>query len=458
MDIVNSLISAIEHFQFLSYWVILAVFILEALAFVGLFIPGATILVLIGFLCAEDALKILPIFVAVFFGSIIGDYLSFNLGAKGVKILDKNNQNALVADYLEKSEKFLLSHGNKSIFIGRFIGWIRPVLPFLAGFLKMDKRRFYIINSFSLFVWIVSFLFLGYFFGHAWKQIEILAGRAAIFSLAFFILFFLIYLIRLSFIKKGSGFLNLLKFLLKYLWREIGVRFGLDNFIVRHPAFFYFIKNRLSWNDFFGLPLTLILLTIAYIAFLFAGIAEAILKEGILAEIDYALVEYFYRFRQETIIYFFHIISFAGRFWLGAIIAFAASVFFWLKKRNYYLPAIWAVFIGNEAITYLTKFILQRPRPEDIIFKEKFFSFPSGHASLVLALYGLLAYLFIRETNNWKSKVNIFFFTFTAIAFIGFSRLYLGAHYLSDVAGGYLLGLAWLLIGVSIIKWKEKRG
>lgn len=93
----------------------------------------------------------------------------------------------------------------------------------------------------------------------------------------------------------------------------------------------------------------------------------------------------------------------------------------------------------------------QRPRPTGIgVYREVFFSFPSGHATISAALFGYFAYFLWRQVDTWKTRLNILFATGILIMVIGFSRLYLGVHFLSDVLGGYLLGSLWLIIGICI--------
>ena len=83
------------------------------------------------------------------------------------------------------------------------------------------------------------------------------------------------------------------------------------------------------------------------------------------------------------------------------------------------------------------------------------FSFPSGHATAAVAFYGVVFYLLIRNAKRLKSKFALLTTGFVFILIIGFSRMYLGEHYLSDVVGGYLLGFLWLLFSISILLWKE---
>jgi undecaprenyl-diphosphatase len=101
----------------------------------------------------------------------------------------------------------------------------------------------------------------------------------------------------------------------------------------------------------------------------------------------------------------------------------------------------------------LGKIILHRSRPDTALYIENTFSFPSGHATIAMSFYGFLTYLLIRNFSKWKRKTNIFFSGFAIIILIGFSRLYLGVHYLSDVLGGYLSGAIWLIIAISLSEY-----
>jgi len=109
---------------------------------------------------------------------------------------------------------------------------------------------------------------------------------------------------------------------------------------------------------------------------------------------------------------------------------------------------------GGGIFSLFGKVAFHRQRPSGIaVFTETSFSFPSGHATIATALYGFLVYFLWRQTDSWRTKLNIFFTGSVFILAIGFSRLYLGVHFLSDVLGGYLLGLLWLNIGICMVEW-----
>ena len=104
----------------------------------------------------------------------------------------------------------------------------------------------------------------------------------------------------------------------------------------------------------------------------------------------------------------------------------------------------------------LTKIILQRPRPLGInLIDATGFSYPSGHSMVSMAYFGFISYLIYKNLKNKIAKVSLILLLFTVITLIGFSRIYLGVHYLSDVIGGFLLSIAYLMIYIKINNQKE---
>jgi undecaprenyl-diphosphatase len=104
----------------------------------------------------------------------------------------------------------------------------------------------------------------------------------------------------------------------------------------------------------------------------------------------------------------------------------------------------------------LLKQLFQRKRPLSPLLKAaKGLSFPSGHAIMAVTFYGLLIYILQHtietEWLNWTVTILIIIL----IILIGFSRIYLRVHYASDVLGGFIIGLLWLLISLAILKWLE---
>src|SRR3989344_8686277 len=117
------------------------------------------------------------------------------------------------------------------------------------------------------------------------------------------------------------------------------------------------------------------------------------------------------------------------------------------------------LFVGviQDIITSLGKVVIRRPRPELAFYNEHTFSFPSGHAALSVVFYGFIAYFLFRSIKKWEKKVAVLCAALFIISLIGFSRIYIGVHFLRDVWGGYLLGAIWLVIGITVSEIINRR-
>ncbi|WP_162428495.1 phosphatase PAP2 family protein [Pontibacter pudoricolor] len=97
------------------------------------------------------------------------------------------------------------------------------------------------------------------------------------------------------------------------------------------------------------------------------------------------------------------------------------------------------------------KTFISRARPADVAYYQvEHYSFPSGHATTAMALFGLLAYFIYRHNRDKPYRKFIVWAAAILILLVGFSRIYLGVHFLSDVLAGFILGFLWALVGISL--------
>lgn len=138
----------------------------------------------------------------------------------------------------------------------------------------------------------------------------------------------------------------------------------------------------------------------------------------------------------------------------GAIFLIAVSIILLITIKNKRIGI--SICTNLAVITLLNqilKRILQRPRPEEFgIIEETGFSFPSGHSMVSMAFYGYLVYLIYKYVKNKYIKWGAIVLLSTLICSIGLSRIYLGVHYTSDVLGGFLISISYLVIYVSATK------
>ena len=129
-------------------------------------------------------------------------------------------------------------------------------------------------------------------------------------------------------------------------------------------------------------------------------------------------------------------------------------IFIFCKKIRWFVTFD---LVGVTLINQLLKHIVRRPRPNILrLVEESGYSFPSGHSMVSMAFYGIIIYLVYKNVSNKYLKWLLITLLSLLILAIGFSRIYVGVHYFTDVVGGFLLGLAYLVIYVNIYNNKVK--
>lgn len=452
MDIINYLLPKIEHFRMLGYWIVLLVCLLESIAFVGVLVPGAFIVVAFGSLAAQGYFDLGDLIWFAALGAIIGDGISFALGKKG-KVLFSEESRFFKASYLTSGYGFFSRHGAKSVFLARFIAPLRGVVPFIAGLSGMDAGRFYFWNVLSALAWTVTHLVPGYFLGHAWRIVEVWSSRFGIFLAAAAIFLACGYLLKRFLMRIGKQLVDFLASIMMSAGKWIMARRFVGRLINDHPRMAAFLRGRVRTGQFSGLPLTFLLIASMNILLLLTGVIEDIVTSDTIVTVDRNIANLLFMYRDPVLVKVFLWISVLGRLNFILVLALAVSLILWLRKRISFIAPILITLSGSYLFVILGKEALRRPGPVAVglaVYHEYFFSFPSGHATIATAIYGYLAYYFWTETETWKNRLNILFAAGIAIAAVGFSRMYLGAHYLSDVIGGFLLGLLWLIIGICV--------
>ncbi|MBS1340951.1 MAG: phosphatase PAP2 family protein [Clostridia bacterium] len=138
----------------------------------------------------------------------------------------------------------------------------------------------------------------------------------------------------------------------------------------------------------------------------------------------------------------------------GAVFLSIATIALLLLIKNKKIGlSIFSNIVIITILNQLLKRILRRPRPTEFrIVEETGYSFPSGHSMVSMAFYGYLIYLIYRYIKNKYIKWLLIVLLSILICLIGISRIYLGVHYTSDVLGGFLLSISYLVVYISLIK------
>lgn len=170
---------------------------------------------------------------------------------------------------------------------------------------------------------------------------------------------------------------------------------------------------------------------------------------GILS-IDARAEQFFTAIREPFWTQFFSAVGLLGKWHIVLGIVAAGSLLLWYANKRTFLFPLWLSVGGAEAATFLLKNTIMRLRPEMAAVVENSFSFPSGHATVAVALYGFFAYLLFRMCRTRNEKILACVVGAFLILLIGLSRLYLGVHYVSDVLAGYLVGALGLCLGMYV--------
>ena len=130
--------------------------------------------------------------------------------------------------------------------------------------------------------------------------------------------------------------------------------------------------------------------------------------------------------------------------------------FLLVTKQNWFSIRVITIAISSLVLMILLKQLFQRKRPLSPLLKAaRGLSFPSGHAIMAVTFYGLLIYILQHIIAADWLKFVLIVLVIGLIILIGFSRIYLRVHYASDVLGGFIIGLLWLLLSLAILKWLE---
>ncbi|MBU2159206.1 phosphatase PAP2 family protein [Patescibacteria group bacterium] len=165
----------------------------------------------------------------------------------------------------------------------------------------------------------------------------------------------------------------------------------------------------------------------------------------LLRSVDIPLARVLAQFQTLPSIQFFLVVTaLAGT--LGTVLIGAGAVYF-LRNHQRYARSFIYVLLGSAVSANLIKVLIARVRPEPLQWFDPLltFSFPSGHATAAMALFGSLAFISARLTEG-RMRTFLVGLSVLLVFLIGLSRLMLGAHFFSDVVAGYVLGLFWMYL------------
>jgi len=418
-------------------YLIVAVFAFaETGAFVGLVVPGETVMLLGGAVAGQGAIDIYLLIAIAWFSAWLGDTTSFFLGRRlGREFVLKHGPRVGIShERFEKVEDYFGRHGGKTIFIGRWISLVRAFAPFIAGSSGMGYRGFVPYSILGTGLWASLHILIGYFFSRSIETAGHYAARGA-FALA-------------TLIAVVAGTVFLVRWLRVEENREKAVGWMENHVATRwlvelaRGRELRFLWDRVTPGGTFGLEFTSLMATLAVALFVLVSYAVLVGGDPGPTPGDETAAEVVGHIQTGALTGVAKVVSFlgsAGFTW--ALAAIGAALLAWRRR--------WAEFwvlLGGMTITQLGLTVLEesvdRPRPADPLVSASGNSFPSAHAAHSVIYLWLAITIVLRLRPGMARATAVVVTGFVLTALIGLSRVYLGVHYLSDVSAGWALGAA----------------
>jgi undecaprenyl-diphosphatase len=214
-----------------------------------------------------------------------------------------------------------------------------------------------------------------------------------------------------------------------------------------------FAAARFSPEEAFGLQLTLGVLVLLLAMAGFARIAGAVVDGAPITELDLRLAAWLHAHAHQSDVLRNFMLGVTHLHSTPGVLALTALATAWLYRRGArrWMLTLLVTVPGGMLLNVAMKHTFERARPhfDEPILTLTTYSFPSGHSVAATLLYGVLACYFTRHARSWGARAAIVLAAGAMVALVAGSRLYLGAHYLSDVLAGMAEGCAWLAICVT---------
>lgn len=160
----ESVIPAVQYLGIWFYLLVILASLLESTIIIGTFVPGTVLLLFFGFTASQGEIGLYQIIISTAVGAIVGDCISYILGTYGHSYIHEK-KGLLRLSHIEIGKAFFVKHGGKSVFFGRFIGPLRQVIPFVAGMVHMEQKRFLFLNTLGGVLWAYTYIVVGFYFG-----------------------------------------------------------------------------------------------------------------------------------------------------------------------------------------------------------------------------------------------------------------------------------------------------
>ncbi|WP_330646847.1 VTT domain-containing protein (plasmid) [Thioclava litoralis] len=449
MTSISQLLPSIAALGMIGYWVIGSAAALEAFFLTGIFLPGTLVVNAGGVLVQQGVLDFFDLVWFVAIGSVLGGEATYWLGRHARRGM-LGRWNVQEMPVFKRAEALFHRRGGMALVIGRFLGPVAAFVPFAAAMAGMERRKFSLWNLISGVPYAFVHVGIGYAIGAGLTKLNPVLTRDAAFAGGAIVLIAALWwtLRRLDralpyLMSMAGGWMDML-----------GQHPVLNSWAQRHPRFARFIQQRLDRSHFGGLPSSILAMIALYLLSLGIGLAFDFIHAAPIVQIDARLAQLMQLFWTPGLIRFFTLFTALGDKLVVGLFLAIALLWLVVLRRGALIAGLFTALGSDLVSVILLKSSFARPRSALGYFTETSGSFPSGHATLSVAFYGMLFYLLWR-LGRMGAFTAMFGAALIALL-IGGSRLFLVEHYLSDVLAGWTLGGLCLILGVTIAEWLQR--
>ena len=428
----------------LAYLVVAVLATAESL-FLGLVLPGELVLVLGGLLAFHGRVSLTVMLVLAAAGSVGGYLLAYAIGRRyGPALRTSRLGRRIGPDRWAAVEKALVKRGARAILFGRLVGVLRAVMPMAAGMARMRFRIFAIYAVVGGLIWGPGSVLIGYFAGGSYQKITAVTGPAG--------LVLVILLVLIGVVTAAARWISTHPQRLRDAIARVIDRPPVLALRQRYRRELAFIARRFTPGAALGLSLTVGLVVIGLAGWAFGGILEDVLHKDELATRDSPVAAWLVGHRTGWLTGFMQVVTTLGSGRVVVVLLILATLVLTRKGYRWSTAVMLALVAGGTGVLVDSiKLLTTRTRPSiaDLLTAAPGYAFPSGHSAMAAATYGAIAYLLAGRLRRWGHRVSVWAVAVLVIMLVGFSRLYLGAHWLTDVLGGFALGATWTALVIT---------
>jgi membrane protein DedA with SNARE-associated domain/membrane-associated phospholipid phosphatase len=424
---------------------------LEASAFVGFVFPGEIAVILGGVAASRGTVPLWAVVAAAVSGAIMGDSVGYLVGRRwGTHLLHGTvGRLPVIRTHLDKhldsARAYVQRRRGSAVFFGRFTAALRVLVPGLAGISEVHYPTFLVYNVAGGTLWGAGFAVLGYIAGASYHRVEKIASQAGLILLGLIVAGLIASRLLRHFAARSPG--------LKAIGDRAAATPPLAWVRRRFPVQVAWARCRLDTRSPRGFWLTFTVAAGALAAWAFGGLTQDVVGHDDTVLADPHVTAWVIAHRTGWLTSALQVLTWLGSTAFIIPAGLATGLYFVLGRRDWRPPVLLTVAVAGAVGLYnIVKALVGRPRPPAAIWIGHYTgaSFPSGHATQSTAFYAMLAIVvcaglsFRRRAIAWSAAALV-------VLIVGASRIYLGAHWLTDVLGGYALGATWVAIVVVVL-------